>query len=138
MGRYLGLGEGKAIWVGDNLQEDVHGLQDGGHSFVIGMILDDLETKEIWGSLLSLWGHPLLLRAGWPFGDTKRTCQYLLGEPDAAGLCHPLAGVDAGVDPDGRAVRAAGAELGEQRAGLGFVPVTCPCHLRIPVPKPSP
>lgn len=64
---------------------------------------------------------PQLLRAVWPFGMCPK---YLLGKPDAAGLCHPLAGVDPGVDPDGRAVRAPCAELGEQRGGVGFVLVT--------------
>lgn len=50
--------------------------------------------------------------------------QYLLGEPDTAGLRHPLAGVDPGVNPHGRAVRAPCAELGEQRQGVGCVPIT--------------
>lgn len=47
MGHYLGLGEDEAVRVGDNLQEDVHLVQDGGHTFIILMILDNLERVAV-------------------------------------------------------------------------------------------
>lgn len=44
-----------------------------------------------------------------------KICPYLLGEPNAACLCHPFTGVDAGVNPNGRAIRATFAELELQK-----------------------
>lgn len=41
-------------------------------------------------------------------------CRNLAGDPQGAGLRHPLAGMDAGVEPDGRAVGSSRAELGEK------------------------
>lgn len=41
-------------------------------------------------------------------------CRNLVGDPQGAGLRHPLAGMDAGVEPDGRAVGSSRAELGEK------------------------
>lgn len=96
------MGEDEAIRVGDDLQEDVHRVQDGGQTFVILMIQDNLEKTAIWGSLALLGHHPLCgvghlasaVAAG-PFGplgtqDVSRRCPYLLGEPDTTGLRHPF------------------------------------------------
>lgn len=58
-GQYLGLGEDEAIRVGDNLQEDVHPVQDGGQTLVILMIQDNLERMVVWGSLALLDHCPL-------------------------------------------------------------------------------
>lgn len=71
-----------------------------------------------------------------PLGTSgvARRCPYLLGEPDAAGLCHPFSGVDAGVDPDGWTVRPPFAELEEQRWGgpaLSLSPLWPPPELQI-------
>lgn len=39
---YLAVGEGKTIRVGDNLQEDVHFVKNGGESRVLAIVLCDL------------------------------------------------------------------------------------------------
>lgn len=41
-GLYLAVGEGKTIRVGDNLQEDIHGVKNGGESGVLAIVLCDL------------------------------------------------------------------------------------------------
>lgn len=46
------------------------------------------------------------------------SCRNLVGDPQGAGLRDPLAGMDAGVEPDGRALGASGAELGNQTGAL--------------------
>lgn len=51
---YLAVGESKTIRVGDNLQEDVHVIKNGGKSGVLAIVLGDLvgEVREGGGSVL--------------------------------------------------------------------------------------
>lgn len=121
------MGEDEAVWVGDDLQEDVHRVQDGGQTSSILVIQGNLERMAVWGSLALLdhcplrgVSHPASAVPAGPWGPLRTQavsgrCPYLLGEHNTARLRHPFAGVDAGVDPDGRAVRTPFAELEEQR-----------------------
>lgn len=77
---YRGVGEDEAIWVGDNLQEDVHLVQDGGQTFIFLLILDNLQRVEVWGLRahrhLHGDGHAVAGERGkgrtlWPFGDMR-------------------------------------------------------------------
>lgn len=78
---YRGVGEDEAIWVGDNLQEDVHLVQDGGQTFIFLLILDNLQRVAVWGLRahhhLHGDGHAVAGERGkegtlWPFGDMRR------------------------------------------------------------------
>lgn len=57
---YRGVGEGEAIRVGDNLQEDVHLVQDVGQTFIL--LLNNLERMVIWGWLEHHWGDHTMFR----------------------------------------------------------------------------
>lgn len=114
---YRGVGEDKAVRVGDNLQEDVHLVQDVGQTFIL--LFDNLERIVIWGWLEHHWGDHTVLKVS--TGPCRlwrcKICPYLLGEPNAACLCHPFTGVDASVNPNGRAIRATFTELELQKWG---------------------
>lgn len=45
---YLGVGKGKTIRVSDNLQEDVHGIENGSESDVLAIVFCDLAGS--WGT----------------------------------------------------------------------------------------
>lgn len=45
-GEYLGVGENEAIGVGDDFQEDVHFIQNGGQRFIFAIITDDLNKAK--------------------------------------------------------------------------------------------
>ena len=62
--QYRGVGEDEAVWVGDNLQEDVHLVQDGGQTFIFLLILDNLERVAVWGLLEHHGDGHMVLRGG--------------------------------------------------------------------------
>lgn len=62
------VGEGKAIGVGDNLEEDVHAVQDGGDRGVLAILLSDLHGEGC-GSCL---GAPRGYDQAAPQGDVKK------------------------------------------------------------------
>lgn len=59
-GLYLAVGEGKAIRVGDDLQKDVHGVKNGGESWVLAIVLCDLGGS---GSREAEWAKPSICHA---------------------------------------------------------------------------
>lgn len=149
---HLAVGEGKAIRVGDNLQEDVHAVENGGESWVLAIVLCDLEwgfgaerqSGPGWASARLgryIDTHPWPPSTGckgplWAL-DTHASSApqaYLLCKPYPTGLSDPLAGMDARVDPDGRTVVSPGAKLDKKSRQMGqlrLIPPPrremCPC-----------
>lgn len=55
------MGEDKAIRVGDNLQEDVHVVKNGGESWVLAIVLCDLvKGKRVEGQSEPGWASAML------------------------------------------------------------------------------
>lgn len=134
------MGEDKTIRVGDNLQEDVHVVKNGGESGFLAIVLCDLvEGKRVegqsepgWASaILEQWtpalGLPLqstilngkgrllwVLDTHWARAPSPPPHAYLLCKPDPTGLGDPLPGMNACVNPDGRTVISPSAKLDEK------------------------